>query len=245
MNDVYKTPQSNLSDTSTGTKGSIEKGLNGDYSIDIIELIKGAWEKTEGAKLTIFLAAVVAGVIMMIASSIAQAIVGLIITPEGFISIFLYSLIPGLLILPVVQPLYAGLYMLGMRRAAGLPLDFSTVFSLFHKMMPLVILGLLMNVLITIGMMLFVIPGIYLAVSYILAIPLVIEKDLSPWEALETSRKAITKKWFHVFGLVLLTGLIVGISAIPLGIGLFWTIPLLLIVYGVLYNTIFGIELTE
>ena len=69
----------------------------------------------------------------------------------------------------------------------------------------------------------------------------VVERGLTPWQALEASRKAITQHWFKVFGLFLLLGLITLISAIPLGIGLVWTIPLFVIAMGVLYRTIFGV----
>ena len=61
-----------------------------------------------------------------------------------------------------------------------------------------------------------------------LAIPLIVERGLSPWQAMEASRKAITQHWFKVFGLFLLLGLI-------------WTIPLFVMVMGVLYRTIFGV----
>ena len=60
-------------------------------------------------------------------------------------------------------------------------------------------------------------------------------------QALEASRKAITQHWFKVFGLFLLLGLIVMVSAIPLGIGLVWSIPLMVVAMGVLYRTIFGV----
>jgi uncharacterized membrane protein len=69
----------------------------------------------------------------------------------------------------------------------------------------------------------------------------VVERGLSPWQALETSRKAISQHWFKVFGLFLLLGIIMGLSMIPVGIGLIWTIPLFIISMGVLYRTIFGV----
>ena len=74
-----------------------------------------------------------------------------------------------------------------------------------------------------------------------LAIPLVVERGLSPWQALEASRKAITQHWFKVFGLFFVLMLIMLLSMIPLGIGLIWTLPLLIVTMGVLYRTIFGV----
>jgi uncharacterized membrane protein len=58
---------------------------------------------------------------------------------------------------------------------------------------------------------------------------------------MEASRKAVGQRWFKIFGLFLLLGLIVMISAIPLGIGLVWSMPLLMIAIGILYRTIFGV----
>ena len=72
--------------------------------------------------------------------------------------------------------------------------------------------------------------------------PLIIEKDLSPWEAMEASRKAIHHHWFQVFGLFFVMGLIFMISALPLGIGTFWTMPMGVIMFGIVYRTIFGAE---
>ena len=113
--------------------------------------------------------------------------------------------------------------------------------TLQARTVPLVITAIISMVLIYLGMILLIIPGLYLAIAYMLAIPLVVERGLSPWQALEASRKAISQHWFKVFGLFLLLGLITGISAIPLGIGLVWTIPLFTIAIGVLYRTIFGV----
>lgn len=131
--------------------------------------------------------------------------------------------------------------MIGIRRAADQPISFNDVFSGLGLFVPLLITALLMTALIYIGTLLFVIPGIYLGVAYMLAIPLVIERGLSPWQALETSRKAINQHWFKVFGLFLALGVIMIIGMIPLGIGLIWTLPLFIISMGVLYRTIFGV----
>ena len=46
---------------------------------------------------------------------------------------------------------------------------------------------------------------------------------------------------FKAFGLFLVLGLIMGVSALALGIGLIWTIPLFVIAIGVLYRIIFGV----
>jgi len=91
-----------------------------------------------------------------------------------------------------------------------------------------------------IGFLLLVLPGIYLSIAYVFALPLIADKGLDVWEAMELSRKAVTKNWFKVFGLMLLLGLIFGLGALTLGIGLIWAIPLMFVtLYGLLYPLIF------
>ena len=151
------------------------------------------------------------------------------------------ELVIGIFASALAYPFLAGINMIGIRRAADQPISFNDVFSHFGRTVPLMITAILTMLLIYVGMLLLIIPGFYLAIAYMLAIPLVVERGLSPWQALEASRKAISQHWFKVFGLFLLLGLITGISAIPLGIGLVWTIPLFTIAIGVLYRTIFGV----
>ncbi|WP_419533208.1 hypothetical protein [Endozoicomonas sp.] len=113
-------------------------------------------------------------------------------------------------------------------------------YDYFNTTLPLLGLYILMTILIVIGFLLLILPGIYLAIAYMLAIPLVVDKKMGIWEALETSRKAVTKRWFSIFGLTLLIMLINAIAMIPLGLGLIWTVPMSTIAFGILYRNIFG-----
>ena len=61
-----------------------------------------------------------------------------------------------------------------------------------------------MTLMIIIGFILLVIPGIYLSFAYMFSLPLMIEKDLTAWQALEVSRKAVTRIWFRATGFLLL-----------------------------------------
>mgnify|MGYP001296924804 CR=1 FL=1 len=79
-------------------------------------------------------------------------------------------------------------------------------------------------------------------VAYSLALVLVVDKDFGPWEALETSRKAIQKCWFSVLGLWIVLGLILVVAMIPMGVGLIWAVPLTMLCVGVLYRNLFGLS---
>ena len=47
-------------------------------------------------------------------------------------------------------------------------------------------------------------PGLYLFVAWVFSVPLVADKRLEFWSAMELSRKVVTRVWFETFGLVLL-----------------------------------------
>ena len=96
--------------------------------------------------------------------------------------------------------------------------------------------------LLFIGFLLLVLPGIYLLVSYQIAMPLAVDKKLGPWEALETSRKIIGHRWFTVFGFNIVAMILVALSSLLFGIPLIWTVPMLVIAYGILYRNLAGLE---
>jgi uncharacterized membrane protein len=71
---------------------------------------------------------------------------------------------------------------------------------------------------------------------------LIADKKLQPWQAMEASRKAITHRWLKVFFLLLAMSLIIFASMLPLFIGLIWTYPMSVVLIGILYREIFGVE---
>ena len=91
---------------------------------------------------------------------------------------------------------------------------------------PLALLGLVSGFLTLIGYLLCVLPGIYLNVSWIFAIPLVIDRQLDFWNAMELSRKVVSKHWFVVFAFTLIVGLLACSGILVCCVGILVTIPL-------------------
>lgn len=239
----YAAPASNLQEAQGNQVPSIDEALRRGYDFSIGDLISESWQRVKGTKGIIFGGFLIFYVVMLVASTVIGAIFGVLgfISETSITGIIIGQFIVSILASALAYPFMAGVNMIGIRRAADQPISFNDVFSGLGLFVPLLITALLMTALIYIGTLLFVIPGIYLGVAYMLAIPLVIERGLSPWQALETSRKAINQHWFKVFGLFLALGVIMLIGMIPLGIGLIWTLPLFIISMGVLYRTIFGV----
>ncbi|RLA68599.1 MAG: hypothetical protein DRG24_10015 [Epsilonproteobacteria bacterium] len=222
--------------------GTLERARNGEYDFRIAEVLSEAWVRTSGAKLT-FLAAmfifiVIAGTLTVVVSSLfdAQSYYDAELYLKGFLSDRAVSL----LTLPVTLPLIVAIVMMGIKRAHDIEITIPSIFDYYVLVWPLVFASIAMNVMIMIGFILLVLPGIYLATAYMFTLPLIVDKNLTLWDAMESSRKAVTAHWFKLFGFNMLMALIITLSALPLGIGLFWTVPLAFIGNGILYRKIFG-----
>ena len=239
----YAAPTSALQETPRDTQvPSIEEALSRGYDFTIGDLLSEAWQRVKGTKGIIIGGFVVFYAVLLVASFLIGGFFGILgVVSDSPTLTVVVEMVVGIFASALAYPFMAGINMIGIRRAADQPISFNDIFSHFGRTVPLVITAIISMLLIYLGMILLIIPGLYLAIAYMLAIPLVVERGLSPWQALETSRKAITQHWFKVFGLFLLLGLITGISAIPLGIGLVWTIPLFTVAIGILYRTIFGV----
>ena len=103
--------------------------------------------------------------------------------------------------------------------------EFRDFFSGFQYFLPLLLLSLVAGLFIGIGTILLIIPGVYLAVAYLFASYLVVDRRLDFWPAMELSRRTVNPRWFGYFAFVLLLALLNLAGAIALGLGLLVTIP--------------------
>ena len=204
-----------------------------EYDFDVIEIIKEGFNRTDGVKTQFFVA-----MLIYVGLTLAlQGILGLIFPLSGSP---VNSIIVAILSYPVLMPIMAGIMMMGIKHSRGEEISFKSIFNYYHLTGKLSLAGILIYIMTLIGILLLVLPGIYLSVAYMFALPLIVDKNMGVWEAMEHSRKQVTKHWFKAFFLTILLSIIMAISMIPLGIGLFWTIPLMFVtLYGLIYPLMF------
>ncbi|MEJ2061331.1 MAG: hypothetical protein P8Y64_12730 [Gammaproteobacteria bacterium] len=221
------------------TGKTLEDGVSGNYDFNIGDVLAEGWRRTKGMKGSFWAAGALFFLVMIAVTLLltgAMAVLG--VPQEGLLGQFIVQLVMTV----VVYPFMAGFLMMGIRRSVDLPISMDTAFGYFGFAVPVIVAAILMSVLTTVGFMLLVLPGIYLSIAYMLAVPLIVEKGLGPWRAMESSRRAITKHWFKVFFLMIAMSIILLISMIPFGLGLIWTYPMMVTVMGVLYREVFGVE---
>jgi GYF domain 2 len=135
--------------------------------------------------------------------------------------------------LQVITPLFAGpiiggWYYYFLRRIRGEAATFGDLFGGFTRAYGnLVAIGFLVSIFIVVGLILLILPGIYLIIAYSFAYILATDKRLPFWESMETSRRTITRQWWRVLGLILLGIPFVLLGFAALGVGILVALPLI------------------
>ncbi|MEE3718466.1 hypothetical protein V2H45_17130 [Tumidithrix elongata RA019] len=142
----------------------------------------------------------------------------------------------------ISAPLAAGYTFVVLAILRGRSFEFNDFFKgLTNKyFLQLFLISLVGGLLIFVGMICLLIPGIYLAVSYTFAIQFAVDWDLEFWQALETSRAFVTKQWLQVFILTLALGALNFVGLLCLGIGIFVTAPLSICIVISAYDDLAG-----
>lgn len=204
-------------------------------------VIRESWEKVKGIKSSIWAgSALMYLVLIIIIAGGTFLLPETSLEPEGQgITTYIISALFQVVTEVVSMLFIAGLLFMGIRHVAGDKVSWKMIFHGFSFTGKIIVVSILQFILVTIGFLLLILPGIYLVVGYAMAIPLIVDKNLSPWQALETSRKAVHKVWWKVAALYIVMSLLFLVALIPLGIGLIWVWPMMMVAAGVVYHRLF------
>jgi len=157
--------------------------------------------------------------------------------PAGASSVEITS---GLSLL-VWGPLMGGLYFYFLKKIRREKTTVETAFSGFsNRFLNLFLAGFVTSMLTTLGFLCFILPGIYLLIAWGFALPLVMDKHLDFWSAMELSRKVITRHWWKFLGLALVSLLLLFAGVIACVVGVFVASPLVLASLMYAYEDIFA-----
>jgi uncharacterized membrane protein len=176
--------------------------------------------------------------------------------PTGFVGFCLLNLLVQALLnslsyvgavasIAISSPLFMGNFIVSAKLLQGQAPEFRDFFAGFQYFLPLLLLSLVAGLFISIGTLLLIIPGIYLAVAYLFASYLVVDRGQDFWPAMELSRRTINPRWFGFFAFMLLLVLVNLAGAVLLGVGLLVSIPLSFCATTVAYADIFGLQTKE
>ncbi|MEM9990550.1 MAG: hypothetical protein AAF738_02235 [Bacteroidota bacterium] len=180
----------------------------------------------------------------------------------GFIGFMLILILVGMLplIISVYEPVLGTILNLAANLATG-PLSigmaivakkiyhneaysFSNFFDGFNYFIPLIISAILVGLLVTLGFLAFLIPGIYLGVAFSWVNYIIVFAGKDVTDAMGASRKVISKNWFLIFGLLIVMGFVVVAGFLTLGIGLLVAIPVISCSMYIAYEKVIGAQRT-
>lgn len=210
--------------------------------LTVFGAIKEAWKLTKGAKLTVLVAVVLmslctSGLFAAVNFALPQVTIGL-----GTMATMWFENMAWMFSGFISSIFCAGLTLIGVRRVADKPFSWKMVFSGFARPIAIFFAFLFMTLMIVSGFVLLILPGIYLTVGYGLTLPLILDKGLEPWEAMEISRKAIHKVWWKVFAILVVMEILIFV-ALPTVFGLIWVVPMYVVLFGVVYRVLFNEEI--
>ena len=245
MSDIYATPEADLA-RQPGPDvvgGNLDDAVAGNFEVNMMQTLGEAWRGLKGFKLKCHIALLLYFLVILGLAMVAGVLVAVLGATGADPSVFnVINLVVQIVITAVMLPMGIAVLIMGMRHANGGTVSAGEIFRHFGSIGKLLLCYILQTLMILIGLVLLVLPGIYLMFAYMYAMPLIVEKNLGVWRAMETSRKALTRVWFRFFGLMFVIGLINIVAAIPLGLGWIWTIPWAVLTMALVYQKIFGVE---
>ncbi len=151
--------------------------------------------------------------------------------------------------------LTGGLYRMAVNQARGRPVSVGDLFSAGDVIGPLVVAALLTALAVAVpagivaallvpvlgfgAALIAIIPAIIVALFFVLANPIIVDRRVGGVEAMKESVNATRGHLGALFGVLFVLGLINIVGAIPCGLGLLVTSPLLYLTVGVIYRDLF------
>lgn len=220
----------------TASEQAFDDGLQGRYRLSVGAVLREAWRLTRGVK-RVFLAA-------LLIFSLYGLLINFLI---GTYRAEPISLVQGLLLALGYAPLVGGFAMLAARRAAGLPVALATLFAYTNATLPIALVSMVLATLNWLADL--VLPfaasvafSSLLAIFSAMTVYLIADRKMGPFAALAASLQASAHKALTLVSLFVVIILIVALSALPLGLGLIWTLPMTSLALGVVYREMFGVH---
>jgi uncharacterized membrane protein len=206
-----------------GDVRSVEQVLSEGYSLDIGKAFSAGWETFKaGAGLFIAWAAL---------TWLAVGICSVLKAPG--------TLLAAYVVMPfAIAGFFSGAFAL-MKTGR---LAFEDFTKILQRPGEILVAGILIALIASIGFVLCVVPGIYAKVAMFFAFPLVIEKGVPAVDAIKASFHVVNKNFVEVFLLALACFGVMVAGMLLCGIGMLVTMPLVYCIMAAAFVQVFGLE---
>lgn len=142
----------------------------------------------------------------------------------------------------LLTPIEVGFMLMGVKAARGLSLKPTDIIAILPDSAKIVILAIISFILVQAGMMLLILPGLFLLVMLSMAQPLMCDYRLPMIEAIKRSAKGCYQHTGLVIQMYLILFILIVLSFFTFGIGLIFTIPFYVNAKGILYCQLYDTQ---
>jgi len=155
----------------------------------------------------------------------------------------LFYLISGACTWILMGPMMCSFYYIIFQKMRGKKIDIGDIAKGFSFFLPALLANLVISIFTLAGIICCIIPGLVISAMYSFVYPLMIERNLAFWDAMEESRKII---WPHIWGFFLFE--IVGILILIAGylvcfVGILVALPICFCAYACAYRDWVGLPI--
>lgn len=145
----------------------------------------------------------------------------------------------------ITAPLLGGLSMLGVRSARREKIHFLNMFDYLPQTLTLALAQLTLSLLVQLGLVLFIIPGVFLYMGTSFVLHLMLDQNMRLFDAIRLSVRVVYAYlgkfvMLYVFFIVLFL-----IAFITFGVGFLWVAPFYYVVMGVIYDRLFVTDVND
>ncbi|MDB2330095.1 stress protein [Alteromonas sp.] len=217
----------------------IANTLSGERDIDVKSVFMRANQFVKGNFSTLFQGVFVLFLAFVMLGIVTQSFITL--NDDGSYVIENQSIIEIAAVF-VLSPLITGLYMLGVAHARREPTNVFSMFSFLPIIFVLALTQLIISIVVQLGLILLVVPGVYVWMASIFSLMLVSDKQMTPIRAIILSCKVFNVYWTKISAIFAVFVLLFITAPLTFGLSLVWVLPLYFSVFGLLYNDLFGSE---
>lgn len=139
--------------------------------------------------------------------------------------------------------LSGGLCRMALENARTGTANFSLLFNPGHNSVDILVATILSSLLIFVGYLCCIVPGVVAHIGLMFTVPLVIDKKLGGIEAMSKSWELIKPQWMNVLVVILVMGLATSALSSFCGLAVLVTLPMTMLTLAVVYFQISGIPI--
>jgi uncharacterized membrane protein len=159
-----------------------------------------------------------------------------------FLLALVFSLLNAAVPVLLQGPLFVGFHLFCMKKLFGRRAEFADLFTGFNFFVPSLVASLLIGLLVGVGVLFCIIPGLVIAAMYKFVYLFILDKRMDFWPAMQASH-AVVKNDYFGFTLFLLAMIGVDIlGVLCLVVGIFVALPVTVAAITVAYRDVVGFE---